>query len=200
MPLGSRVLEDVPPLTAAARVASIAFGTNGTGPIKRSFTAKLREKGKVHERVVYVLQCVQQKSATTAICPRRRRAGPAIKPAGGSRPRTTAVRDDAPAGRSRPPTPSRYADRSCMRSFVWPKRPRRHPRSRCVARARGGPRPSISRPAGGFDPSGRDTVYLHWCVPRRRHPAGWWPARAGADLVATGLCVQIGRGARRLLF
>jgi hypothetical protein len=113
------------PLPAAARVASIAFGTNGTGPTKRSFTcpplpAKLREKGKVHERVVYV-QYVQQKSATTAICPRRR-AGPAIKPAGGSRPRTTAVRDGAPAGRSRPPTPGRYAA-SCMRSFVWSKRP-----------------------------------------------------------------------------
>lgn len=138
------------PLPAAARVASIAFGTNGTGPIKRSFTcpplpAKLREKRKVHERVVYV-QYVQQKSATTAICPRRR-AGPAIKPAGGSRPRTTAVRDGAPASRSRPPTPSRYAA-SIMHALVCvveaaataPSFPLR------VARARGAP--AVDQPSG----------------------------------------------------
>lgn len=188
------------PLPAAARVASIAFGTNGSGPTKRSFTSlpssPCEIAGKRKSPRTRRVRTVRPTKILLLSAHGGGRAPPSNRPAarGHAPPPYVTVLPQAAAAH---PLRAGTQHRSCMRSFVWSKRPRRHPRSRCVSRARGGPRPSISRPAGGFDPK---RAGHGWCVPRRRHPAGWRPARAGADLVATGLCVQIGRGARRLLF
>jgi hypothetical protein len=157
------VLQDVPSLPAAARahlptwarVASTAFGTNGTtGPTKRSFTcpplpAELKEKKEksTNERAVYV-QYVQPKSAA-AYCytpldrgAEDRRAPPSNRPAArGHAPPRPYVTVHAPARRPQPPTHSGIGFLCWW--FMWSKQPRRHPRYRCVSR----------RPAGGgFDP------------------------------------------------
>lgn len=197
---GARVLEDVPPCRLP-----LAWHRSLSAP-----TAQAQQKD-LSPALLSLRNCGKKEKSTNASCTYSTsnknlllllsargggRAPPSNRPAarGHAPPPYVTVLPQAAAAQ---PLRAGTQHRSCMRSFVWSKRPRRHPRSRCVSRARGGPRPSISRPAGGFDPK---RAGHGWCVPRRRHPAGWRPARAGADLVATGLCVQIGRGARRLLF
>lgn len=131
-------------------------------------------------------RCVRpttKKSATPYVLHMPRRAPPSNRPA--PRGHHTTVPDGAPAAA---PTHSGHAA-PCVRSArlicvveaaaTAPSR-----RERVVWRERG-------EPAGGFDPSGRDTVS---CVPRR-HRAGWRPAGGptgpgqGADLVFLLVCL-----------